>query len=286
MNGANPGQQLRDLLQKIYPLGSDAKTSLEQASFVFKIDDALIAEGNFVNLIYASSINYLLRRLINTADYLRRKYESDTFPPEKFLIELRRFIMENTRIPNDYVETVLVLLKLCVEAKKKKLKPPIKKRIFKNAQDNNEMRCYICGKSISNLEEITINRECQDPPKSQNKEEVQVEHIWPRAMGGATEDFNLKLSCSDCNQKKQNYIDASDFHYEQICLVCDQNDESFSKELKNEYKIAIWAKNNYRCSICDKSAASVGRLNFGRLNPDDSWHFLNIEAYCDEHTPE
>jgi 5-methylcytosine-specific restriction endonuclease McrA len=287
MSETNPGQQLRDFLKQIYPFDLDDINAVENNFFVYKIDNALIAEGNFANLLYESSINYILRRLINTAEYLRRKYESDTFPPGKFLVELRRFITDHTRINSDDAEKIIALLNLCVEAKNKKLKPSRKKRIVRNAKSNNELSCYICGKALTSEEvEIKTIKENQTDNNLPNQEEVQIEHIWPRAMGGATEDFNLKISCSYCNNKKQNYIDASDFHYEQISLVSDKNDEFFSTELKREYKIAIWSKSNYSCSVCGKPALSVGRLNFGRLNPNDSWHFLNIEAYCDKHTPE
>lgn len=283
MDGTNPGQQLRDLLKRIYPLDSENTNSSEDNSFISRIDNALIAEGNFSNLVYESSINYLLRRLINTAEYLRRKYESDVFPPEKFLFELRRFIIENTHIKSDEVEKILSLLKLCVEAKRKKLKTSRKNRIIKNARLNSELCCYICGSSLEDVpeEEVTTSEELQ------NKEKIQqVEHIWPRTMGGATEDFNLKLSCPHCNNAKKDYIDAADFHYEQMCLVSDKNDQNFSSEFEKEYRIAISAKSNYSCSVCGKPALTVGPLNFGRLNPDDSWHFLNIEVYCDEHSPE
>lgn len=281
MDGTNPGQQLRDLLKRIYPLDLENTNSSEDNSFISRIDNALIAEGNFSHVVYESSINYLLRRLINTAEYLRRKYGSDEFPSEQFLIELRRFVVENTRLDSDKSEIIVLLLKQCVDAKDKKLKPSRKKRIFKNAQEKDELCCYICG-NVLNVEKGSISED----KELETSEEIQVEHIWPKAMGGATEDFNLKLSCSYCNNAKKNYIDATDFHYEQICLVSDKNDEYFSTELKREYKIAIWAKNNYSCSVCNKPALSVGRLKFGRLNPDDSWHFLNIDAYCNEHTPE
>ncbi|AFZ60199.1 HNH endonuclease [Anabaena cylindrica FACHB-243] len=281
MDGTNPGQQLRDLLKRIYPLDSENTNSSEDNSFVSRIDNALIAEGNFSNLVYESSINYLLRRLINTAEYLRRKYESDVFPPEKFLFELRRFITENTHIEVDKVEIILSLLKLCIDAKDKQLKPSRKKRIFKNAKEKDELCCYICGNAL-NVERVSITED----KELKNREEVEVEHIWPKTMGGATEDFNLKLSCSYCNKAKKKYIDATDFHYEQMCLVSDKNDQNFSSEFEKEYRIAISAKSNYSCSVCGKPALTVGPLNFARLNPDDSWHFLNIAVYCDEHTPD
>jgi 5-methylcytosine-specific restriction endonuclease McrA len=277
----NPGQQLRELLKEIYPLNTEDINSSEGSSFVSRIDDGLIAGGNFTNLVYESSINYLLRRLINTSEYIRRK--SELFSSENFVVELRRFLTEEIKIQTDKIEKILVLLKVCVEAKDKRLKSSRRKELIRNARENGEIRCYICGKSLEN--ELENEREVSTKDKSYKQEKIEVEHIWPKTMGGATEDFNLKLSCSYCNQAKEDYIDATDFHYEQICHVrVDVSD--VTEVLKREYKIAIWAKNSYSCSVCDKPAVTVGKLKFGRLNPNDSWHFLNIEAYCDEHAPE
>ncbi|BAZ80549.1 HNH endonuclease [Sphaerospermopsis kisseleviana CS-549] len=281
MDGINPGQQLRDLLKTIYPLDSESIVITEDNSFVSRIDFGLVAGGNFMKLVYDSSINYLLRRLINTADYLRRKYDSDMFPPEKFLIELRRFLTENTNIQQDKIEQILSLLILCLDAKNKKLKNSKKQRIFNQAKSNNQLCCYICGNSLEEI--IEENKTVKD---LEIKEKSQVEHIWPRAMGGSSEEFNLKLSCPYCNKVKKNYIDAADFHYEQMCLVSDKNDQSFSTEFVKDYRIAISAKSNYSCSVCGKPALTVGPLKFGRVNPNDSWHFLNIEVYCNEHSPE
>ncbi|MBD1922219.1 HNH endonuclease [Funiculus sociatus GB2-A5] len=267
MNGTNPGQELRNFLKELYPHNYNNTDFNEVKFFISEIDSALIANGEFSKIVYESSINYMLRRFINTAEYLKRKYESDEFPAQKFVEELRRFITEATCIPKDKTEKLLALLQACLQSKGRKVKPPRKKRLLKEYQAKNELRCYICGKYL-------------------NEQESEIEHIWPRTMGGATEDFNLKISCSICNDKKQHYIDASDFHYEQICLVSDKSDENFSKEMKKEYRIAVWAKSDYSCTVCGEPASIVGTLNFGRINPDDSWHFLNTEAYCDEHTPE
>ncbi|BAT54086.1 HNH endonuclease [Nostoc sp. NIES-3756] len=267
MNGNNPGTELRNFIKELYPQNNNNKDYDELDSFVSRIDDAFIAEGKFVKLVYESSVNYMLRRLINTAEYLNRKYETDEFPSGKFIEELRRFLSENTHIPSDKIEKMLVLVQSCLPLKNKKVKSPRKKRLINEYQSKNELRCYICGKDVV-------------------EEEIEIEHIWPKTMGGATEDFNLKIACSVCNDNKKHYIDASDFHYEQICLVSDKCDEKFPNEMKKEYQIAIWAKSDYTCIVCSKPASIVGRLNLGRINLSDSWHFLNIEAYCDEHTPE
>ncbi len=280
-NNSNPGQELREFLKVVFPQYGKNTDNEKTECFIVRIDEGLRADGELTKIVYESSINYLLRRLINTAEYLRRKYQTDEFPSEKFNQELRRFIRENTHIPEEKSEKLFVLLQGCLEAKRKKLKKSKRDRLIKDYSSKNELRCYICGKYLSETE-----AETEVELKAQTEEKIEIEHLWPKTMGGATEDFNLKISCSFCNKSKQDYIDASDFHYEQICLVNDKNDTNFSYEMQRTYKVALLSKSNYSCSVCNKQAATVGKLNFGRLNLNDSWHFLNIQAYCDEHRPE
>ncbi len=277
MNEFNPGCKLRDLLHQPYPYESPLKADPDENYFVARIDQALIAEIKFERLIYESSINYMLRRLITTTEYLKRRYNSNDYPPEKFILELRYFIKEYTKIPESESEKVLALLQLCVEARNRRLKTPRRKRVRKNAEEKGEFRCYICGRSLTQSE----------AGKDDQVSKVTIDHFWPQAMRGSTEDFNLRVSCSYCNEEKQDYIDASDFHYEEICLVSDQeqDDSSFDVEFQKQYKIALWAKTNYTCSLCGKPASEVGKLTLCRIDPNDSWHFLNVEAYCNEHTP-
>ena len=104
---------------------------------------------------------------------------------------------------------------------------------------------------------------------------------WSRAMGGSTIEENLLLACSECNQGKHDYIDASDFHYEEICLVnWDETSDEFINELKREYKLALWSKSSFVCEYCGSKAQDMGRLEFIKKNPNDSWHFLNISVVC------
>ena len=273
----NPGEQLRELLTSLYPIVENNEQNAA-SSFVFNIDYAFKADGSFSQLLYDSSINYLVRRLINTSAYLKRKYQSDNYPPEKFFDELRKFVEQETRIEETEREKIIVLLQQCLQAKNKKRKSKSKKlqkgRIIKNAINTyGELRCYVCGKSLTESDD-----------KQNNK--IEIEHYWPQSLGGMTQDFNLKISCSSCNNHKKSYIDFSDFHYEHICLINDKDDVYASREIRKEQKIALWAKNEYSCSVCSRTAAEIGRLSFGRINLNDSWHFLNIQSYCDLHNPE
>ncbi len=262
---SNPGQQLRFILEKLYPL------NLNESSFLSKIDNAFVSENEFIQLVYESSINYMIRRLINTAESIKRKYNPGTYPSEKYKSEIRRFLKEYTHIPRHEIELIFILLLECLKARDKKPNDTNRRKLLAKAQQSN-LRCYICGCDLNFQEE-------------KQHESAEVEHEWPRALGGSSDPTNLRVSCLRCNKIKSDYIDAADFHYEKISLLSEIQDASFYKELKREYRVALWLKSKCKCIVCDKPASSEGQLRFARREPNDSWHFINIEAYCDKHYP-
>lgn len=265
-NETSPGLELRNLLKKLYPFDP-----LKKRSFVSKIDAALIAEGEFSQLVYDSCIYYMVRRLITTAQYLNRQYGTSDHPPGRFVVELRKFVRDYTNIPKDKIELALTLLLECVNVANRKPGKGTKRRILRYTRERG-LRCYICGCELD-----------FDNPESPQR--PVVEHVWPNSMGGLNSEPNLKVSCWSCNQHKADYVDASDFHYEEICLASNKETASFPKDLKGVYRVAIWAKSGYKCAECEKPASRLGELAFARRDLDDSWHFLNIDVYCSRHTP-
>ena len=263
----NPGEQLRELLQKLIPFEPSAKMS-----FIDRIDNTLIADGEFARLAYASCLNYLIRRLITTSEFLKRKYSGDQFRSDEYVQVIRRFIRDYTRISPAQVEPMLSLILACLEERNRAPNQTTKDRIRAEAK-RTDMYCYLCGRAIE-----------FDQPDQYNS--FDAEHKWPKAMGGKNARFNLKQVCRRCNRVKADFIDYADFHYEEMCLVSDKTSESFSNDLKWDYRVALWAKNDFRCVVCNKPAEAVGELLFARREPTDSWHFLNIDAYCSEHMPE
>jgi hypothetical protein len=263
-NNINPGEQLREFLKEVFP--ADVKYD----SFISRIDYILQADGELIDLVYNSTINYVLRRLIVTADYFQRKCKKEDKGDEKFITNLRAFLKDDMHFPEKHIGRIIVLIRECLNKRNAQVAESTKHKIRKRARNNNKA-CYICGGELE-----------FDRGDSYNS--VQVEHKWPKAMGGSSDNFNLEVACQKCNGKKSDYIDASDFHYEKICLVSsDEKDEHFSTEMNREYELALWAKREFKCSICEKSAADAGKLKFGRKNPNDSWHFLNIEIFCEKH---
>jgi 5-methylcytosine-specific restriction endonuclease McrA len=256
----NPGEDLRDLIKELCPIDLD-----EEASSLTALDSFIKADGRLAETIYESTINYLTRRLINTAEYLRRRYESDNFPEGAYVEKLRDYLQNQTGIPPSKLEKALILILLCVNIKKQNRKMEKQKRksfINEYLRSNSDLRCYMCGRSLA-------------------ENEAEIEHVWPKSMGGLERNFNLRISCHECNNVKLSYVDSSDFHYEHISLVNDESMHTFANEFKRQYKIAVWAKSEFQCSLCRRTASEIGRLGFTKINPEDSWHFLNIDAICE-----
>lgn len=264
-NIINPGEKLRKILEELFP--SDFSSG---QSCVNKIDSALLAEGELASLVYRSTINYLLRRLISTAVYIDKKREKEGLPKFGVQNELRNFINRNLVIRNkSTVEKIVALLIECIKAKEETTPSSVVKAV----KSRGETLCYICGRQLNFA------------TKSQ-MDSAEMEHVFPRNLGGSSKaEDNLKYGCFKCNQGKKSYADDSDYHYEEICLMTDEelDEESFKKSFEHTYKLAIRSKNQYSCHICNEPAVKRGELHFARRNPEDSWHFLNIDTYCAKH---
>ena len=300
LSNINPGEALQKFLKSLYPLDLPENGIEHKGTFIFSIDESLMANGAFASLVYESSINYLVRRWINTAQYLYKKLKEDddelSLSDPRFSSKLRKFIKDNTALEtNDVdIDKLQVLLQNCLKVRNKpkksrKWKKNLRRRITNKAlaeNNNQSLKCYICGRFLEeqendfNFEENEDDFSFEENGKESKELTMEIEHIWPESMGGVTQDFNLQISCNECNKMKRDYLDSTDFHYEKMSFAFLEN------KIPKIDKIALWSKSQYSCSVCQKPAASIGTLNLGRINPDDSWHFLNIEAYCDEHTPE
>lgn len=262
-NLTNPGERLRKILEDLYP--SDLSGT---QSCINKMDSALFADGELASLVYRSTINYLLRRLISTAVFIERKCKKNGLPNLSVENEIKKFVNNNVNIHNQtVVEKIVTLLVECLKTRSEK----ITDNIVKVVKTRGETLCYICGRLL-------------DFATTGETDSAELEHVFPRTMGGSSKmDDNLKYACFKCNNGKKSYIDDSDYHYEEICFVTDEDQDNFKVEFEYTYKLAIRAKNEYQCRLCKEPAARRGELHFARRNPEDSWHFLNVETYCATH---
>lgn len=259
----NPGEKLRSLLSSMFNYEHTSGDSI-----LSKIDDVMAANGELALLTYSSLINYVTRRLITASEYIKRKYSKDEYPSGYYVEKIREHLKDNTRIPAEQCEEVLAILLECLAARSRKVQSKVKQRMRQTAQ-NDGLKCYICG--------CDMNFTSSDEYLA-----AVIEHVWPNAMGGDRHTMNLRVSCKKCSDNKRSYIDSSDFHFEEMCITSEEKDDDFDNKLSRQFKIAVWTKSQYSCILCGKPA-SQGSLGFARRNPNDNWHFLNMDAYCAEH---
>jgi len=265
MSDINPGEELQNFLTQLY--------SSQAGDFLQRVDYDFMSDGDLYDLFFSSCINYILRRLITTAEYFRRKYPAGNYGEYRHREELRQYLRDYTRYKDKQIDDLLVLLNRCLSACDDEPTPHQKTGIKKQARQKG-YHCYICGEEL----DYEIDNEYLS---------ASVDHAWPRSMGGLSQASNLRVACRRCdNQNKKDFIDASDYHYEEISLVSASYDEYKSRERNRHYEVAVFAKTQFKCAVCDAPAHRVGTLHIGRKEPSDSWHFLNLVAYCSKHMPE
>jgi len=269
----HPGKRLYQFLRDLYPVGQI------ENSFLSKMDKFLIADTEFANIVYASCIHYLIRRLIITAQYIKRKYE--VYGDERYKQEIRDFLKTCLEIPNKEINLPKLQMHLqsCLDVNDDEFSKGTKNNLVNNAKKNGH-KCYVCGGDLDFENEGAINYRS-------------VDHIWPRSLGGASEIDNAGLTCKRCdNFLKRDYLDFSDFHYEEISLVFSNpqeyyelNTEGKQSNRNRQYEVAIFAKSGFKCTEpdCQQPANLAGELYIGKMNSDDSMHFLNLTAFCQEH---
>jgi ribosomal protein S14 len=265
---ANPGHKLQILFREMFPFSAES-----QPSFLSRIDDTLEANGELSELAYDSTINYMTRRLITTAKFLKRRVEADGLPDSVFADRLRNFVENEISLPKGKRELVFTLLFECARVSGRNSSERLSRMKRTAIREGRDLRCYFCGIATNLVED---NK--HDSPT--------LDHVWPNSLGGTNSDPNFRVICFNCNNSKATFIDASDFHYEEICLSLGKEDTHFSNEMKRQYEVAIWAKSAFECTRCGKAAVYMGKLQFSRRSVRDSWHFLNIDAYCQEHARE
>lgn len=262
----NPGYKLREILVEIFPKD-------HSNTFLLRIDHLLNAENSFYDISYYSTLNYLIRRLINTAIYLKKKYNSPEYNAERFIKEIRFNLRNDYNFPSAKIEAILLLILQCIRENERDLSDGNKNVIKRKAEKAN-YGCYICGKPL------IYNKHGYD---KDNPDLVEVEHLWPKALGGSNEAFNLEVCCHQCNQNKKNYIDEYDYHFEGISVKSDEHESNFSSEFNQISRVATALKNGPECIICGKLALHQNQLQYKRDKKQDSWHYFNINTYCEKH---
>lgn len=149
-------------------------------------------------------------------------------------------------------------------------------RLLGQAVDNQE-RCRLCGKEIDFAD--------KNKPLS-----FSLDHIWPRALGGESEEWNLQIAHQICNKRRQNLLEASDTHYEHFHVkepwTADERD-SYWKELNWEFRFASLLRAGFKCEVCRVAVPLhqlEGSLHYSTKSRAENLNIFNVQVTCDKHT--
>ena len=257
----SPGQELRDYLLELY--------MNEKSDSIRKMDDDWRHSGDLYSLFIKSAVNYLTRRILKAASVVSHTYSARSNKP-MFAFKMKEYLKDMTRYNDDIIECVVKKCMLSMCEAETSYTTKMRKRMMRKKANN----CYMCG-----CELVFSNKPVE------NDNDATLDHLWPNSLGGSNESFNLENSCKKCNELKGDFIDGSDYHFEQIAHRAIKVDDFIEKRSRIEER-AIWAYSDYKCCVCEIPAKHSGELFIGRKDQDDIWHFLNLATYCEKHRPE
>lgn len=273
MPTSNPGQELQSALERLYPF--------DPAKTIEMIDHDFMSDGEISQVARKSAVNYVLRRLITTAEHHRRKFPVDKFGEARYVVEFRKFLRDFTRYKPKDIEKIVEVISRCLLVSDHNISDGRRNQMKKSVREQN-LKCYMCG---GDMAATTADLEPESRDKTAMSNLLTADHVWPRSMGGLSEEINLRAACARCNTERQNTIDAYDAHYEEMSFLAVHYEDYEEKEKRRKFEIAVFAKTNFTCYLCKNPAARIGKLFVGRIEPSDSWHFMNLAAYCSIHRP-
>lgn len=237
------------------------------SSFVGIVDRWFDEDGRLEKAFLDSLVFYVCRRLIVVSQsYVKQCLSSSGVLNTD---TLRMSIVESLEaagFSNVDIEKLAWLLVQCVRESRNRISSIKVCRVINDAE-RKSVNCYICGSKI-------------DYTKQDKFRSPEVEHIWPKSLGGPNSDNNLAIACTKCNQNKKNKLGAADFHFESIIYKKEPSNLSY------EHKVSLLLKNDCSCVFCGQSSAEQGGLEFITSNNKEGWHFLNVETCCSEHAGE
>lgn len=262
MTDYDPVEQLRLVLNDAVPFDPQ-----ESRSWAARLDALSRAEGQIARLTYEAAIDSLLRRLIRGAQLIERRVRSEGRGEEAMWSGIRRYLSDSFALPSRLQEKVVAFLVDCTSNARKEPSKTVRRVARRRAS-----RCYICGTDLAGVAGM---------PNS-----ATLDHVSPHSLGGPSTVENLMPACESCNEVRADRLRGEDFHYERMSLHLDPIEPSFDAAFDRSFRVAVSLYGQTRCAVCHRLASQFGEMSFGRLDSDDSWHFLNIRPFCSDHAPE
>ncbi|WP_140787439.1 HNH endonuclease [Myxococcus xanthus] len=255
-----PGEQLHRWLVTRYPI-----TPRKENLWI----DTIASDFNLHSLeatIHQSTTLMLLRRLITNAEWYRRQHL------EKFETRFENdYLRHHLSFPPQEARAVSNLTFKALEASKQNIPLSTIKKIKTKGEQRNT-HCELCGEHI--------NYHSSNP---NDDSRFSLDHIWPRSLGGHSDESNLRITHIKCNSFRQDYASAADTHYEHLHVKVPEGDPSFLLEANRMFRLAINYQSGFQCSRCERPLSRLpDGLRLEVRSRHESHNFFNSMAICIE----
>lgn len=215
----------------------------------------------------------LLRRLLWNAEWFTQEYRLDIVELPKFLEN--RYLREAFNIQDlSQRKHLSRLITNAYDASQSKISPSLHENLKARAEKINQ-KCELRGCSI-------------DYQKTNDEiDSFSLDHIWPRTLGGESQEYNLQTTCKRCNSLKQNIGNYSDIHYEHFHVKRNQTEDkqsSYWREFNNQFRIGVLMRAGFQCEVCGEHVSRMNNgLSFIPKNKSENINIFNVIVTCDRH---
>jgi len=212
----------------------------------------------------------LLRRLLSNARWYENRFPEPAIAIERFD---RDYLLGTFGFRPDERKILVRLVVRSLDASAENI-PQGLRRAMKDRTHQLDRGCDICGSKL-------------DFDSESSHSAFSLDHIWPRSLGGVSDEWNLRVTCKSCNENRQSIIEACDTHYEHFQVKSDwsaDKESSFWKEFNWGFRIAAIMQAEYKCEMCGTPITNmVEGHTFIRRDNDESYHMFNVKLICAKH---
>jgi hypothetical protein len=220
-----------------------------------------------------STVLMIMRRLIWNASWYLKRYSGEKLS----IIEIfeRDYLLGHFGFNRRERRELSKLVFDAFDASNADVSGRLKQKLIQNAKVKN-FQCRLCGDVIDYSGDV----EHLSPS---------LDHIWPRSLGGESEEWNLQITHKECNNRRNNLLEVSDTHYEHFHVKSawsSNSEDSYWNEFKWEFRLAALLRADFRCEVC-KEPLPIYEMNenihYSIVNRDENLNIFNVQVTCDRH---
>jgi hypothetical protein len=224
-------------------------------------------------------VNFVLARLVVRGIQIQNQAPTEEIRFEKWTEAVSDVLDVPPPVRDDVVWHLSKICPRAASAAGTSLKTHQRDKVTEFARRHSH-RCYICGQYLE-YDEYASDDSDEEAKAQFEMRRFEIDHLFPQGRGGGRSPRNLGACCNSCNRYKDSLLSYADFIVENA-IMTSSSAESVAKTFGGKTRFALLWRQQGTCALCDKKFhdADDERLYLFRRNPEDSYHFLNVDIAC------